>query len=73
VFADNVVNIEFADIVENTQEFKCIVQNYSVHDHIERWQGLNSFLYQGVWNSLPAQAFYQAEVEINLQRYYRYE
>jgi hypothetical protein len=73
VIAYNVINIEFADIVENTQEFQHVVQNHSVHDHIERWRGLNSFLYQDVWNSLPAKSFYQAEVELNLQRYYRYE
>lgn len=73
VTADNVVNIEFADIVENTQEFNHIVQDYSVHHHVERWRKVNSFLYSDIWNSLPAQAFYQAGVEINLQRYYRYE
>lgn len=73
VVADNVVNIEFADIVENTQEFKHIVKNYSIQHHIERWQSINSFLYTDIWNAQSTHAFYQAEVEINLQRYYRYE
>jgi hypothetical protein len=71
--ADNVVNIEFADIVENTQEFKHIVKDYSIQHHIERWQSINSFLYTDIWNAQATHAFYQAEVEINLQRYYRYE
>ena len=73
VVADNVVNIEFADIVENTQEFKHIVKNYSIQQHIERWQSINSFLYTDIWNAQSTHAFYQAEVEIKLQRYYRYE
>jgi hypothetical protein len=73
VIADNVINIEFADIVENTQEFKHIVQDYSIDKHIKRWRRINSFLYSDVWNSFPAQAFYQAGVELNLQRFYRYE
>jgi hypothetical protein len=73
VMANNVINIEFADIVENTQEFKHIVKDYSIQRHIERWQSTNSFLYTDIWNASSTHAFYQAEVEINLQRYYRYE
>lgn len=73
VMADNVINIEFADIVENTQEFKHIVKDYSIERHIERWQSINNFLYTDIWNAQSTHAFYQAEVEINLQRYYTYE
>jgi len=73
VMANNVVNIEFADIVENTQEFKHIVKDYSIERHMERWQSINSFLYTDIWNAPSTHAFYQAEVEINLQKYYRYE
>lgn len=73
VIADNVINIEFADIVENTQEFKHVFKDYSIDRHIERWQSINHFLYTDIWTAESTQAFYQAEVEINLQRYYRYE
>jgi hypothetical protein len=73
VMADNVINIEFADIVENTQEFKHIVKDHSIERHIERWQSINNFLYTDIWNAQSTHAFYQAEVEINLQRYYTYE
>jgi hypothetical protein len=73
VIASNVTNIEFADIVENTQEFKHIVKDYSIDQHIARWQSINHFLYTDIWTAQSTQAFYQAEVEINLQKYYRYE
>jgi len=73
VTADNVVNIEFADIVDNTQEFKHIVKDYSIQHHIERWQSINNFLYTDIWNAQSTHAFYQDEVEINLKKYYRYE
>jgi len=73
VIASNVVNIEFADIVENTHEFKYIVKNYSVDQHMDRWRTVNNFLYADIWNLASTHAFHQAEVEINLQRYYRYD
>jgi len=73
VVADNVVNIEFADIVENTQEFKHIVKDFSIERHMDRWQDINNFLYADIWNAQSTRVFHQAEVELNLQRYYRYE
>lgn len=73
VITDRVINIEFADIVENTQEFKHLVKDHAIEHHMTRWQSINSFLYTDIWNAPSTHAFYQAEVEINLQRYYRYE
>lgn len=73
VTAGNVINIEFADIVEHTKEFEYIVKDYSIEHHMQRWQSINSFLYTDIWDAPSTHAFYQAEVEINLQRYYRYE
>ena len=74
VFNSKVTNIEFADIVDATQEFYQIVKDKDVSAHITRWQLNNKFLYAtDFWNSYPVNAFYQAEVEVNLQRYYIYE
>ena len=70
----NVINLEFADIVENTKEFQHIINYKDVSSHLMRWQQINSFLYdQNFWNSDTVISFYQAEHEIKLGRYYRYD
>ena len=70
----NVLNVEFADIVETTQEF-CYAINYQEYiRHMTRWKEVNYFLYvEDFWKSDIVKHFYQAELEVNLQRYYRYE
>jgi hypothetical protein len=73
VFASNVVNIEFADIVENTMEFRRIMPKHNLEKHLQRWCQINSFLYdKNLWNSDPIKIFYQAETEVCLQRHYVY-
>ena len=67
------VNVEFADVVETTQEFYHAVNNQDCEMHMDRWKTVNDFLYADkFWNSKIVQYFYQAEFEINLGRYYRY-
>lgn len=69
----NVLNIEFADVVEDTQEFYHVVNNRNCVAHINRWKDINAFLYSDkFWTSEVLQYFYQAEFEINLGRYYKY-
>jgi hypothetical protein len=70
---ENVVNVEFADVVETTQEFYHAVNNQDCEMHMDRWKTVNDFLYADkFWNSKIVQYFYQAEFETNLGRYYRY-
>lgn len=72
-FADNIQHVEFADVVENTREFQHAIGK-PAQQHVERWQQLNSFLYDpAVWTNKVADALYQAEFETELNRYYRYE
>lgn len=74
VVADNIENIEFADIVENTVEFQSILAGIDAEHHLNRWQELNHFLYRPtVWTDSVADALYQAEVETHLNRFYRYQ
>lgn len=71
---DKVTNIEFADVVEETTEFKKIMDSKNIAKHMDRWKSLNHFLYaNNIWNSAPFQRFYEAEVEIALDRHYIYE
>jgi len=73
VSKSNVINIEFADVVETTPEFYYAINNRDCSMHIDRWKKVNSFLYSSTfWQSETVQYFYQAEMEINLDRYYRY-
>lgn len=72
--ADNIINIEFADIVETTQEFQSLVADYSTDRHVQRWQQINDFLYHNnLWNDPLVLAYYQAEMERQHGRYYKYE
>jgi hypothetical protein len=74
VVADNIKNIEFAEIVENTLMFKKLIGNLETKTHLDRWQSANSFLYDpNIWNSIPVKRFYEAEFEVNLNISYLYE
>jgi hypothetical protein len=74
VHADNVINLEFSEVVDVSQEFKKLVKTLDYHPHISRWQELNNFLYDSdIWNSTPVKRFYEAEFEIQLQKFYLYE
>ena len=69
----NVLNVEFADIVETTPEFYHAIDHQESASHIARWKEVNYFLYaENFWKSEVVDQFYQAELEINLGRYYRY-
>jgi hypothetical protein len=73
IIADNVTNIEFSEIVENSIEFKHLIGNLEFNRHLDRWKQLNSFLYDtDIWTSIPVKRFYEAELEINLGKEYRY-
>jgi hypothetical protein len=73
VFAPNVSNVEFADVVETTEEFSHAIDHRDCTKHIQRWKDINHFLYADkFWSSEVVNQFYQAEVEENLRRYYRY-
>jgi hypothetical protein len=74
IFQPNVVNIEFAEIVESTKSFNNITFGFSVNGHMNRWKQINNFLYdEQFWNSNPVKRYYEAEHELNLQTYYVYE
>lgn len=74
VFKSNVVNIEFAEIVETTPAFYNIIAGLSVDKHMDRWKKINNFLYnENIWGSDPVKRYYEAEYELNLQQYYVYE
>ena len=73
VMYPNVVNLEFAEVVENSTEFQYLMMPHSVEFHINRWQKVNAFLYdRDFWNSTAAKSFFQAEYELKLEKYYRY-
>ena len=67
------LNVEFADIVETTPEFYYAIDHRESASHIARWKEVNYFLYaENFWKSEVVDQFYQAELEIKLGRYYRY-
>jgi hypothetical protein len=73
VAGKNVINIEFAEIVDETPQFCNLIANYSASAHMERWKKLNTFLYHSdLWNSAPVKRFYEAELEVNLNQHYIY-
>ena len=74
VHADNIINLEFSEVVDVSQEFKKLVETVDYRPHISRWQELNNFLYDSdIWNSTPVKRFYEAESEIQLKKFYQYE
>jgi hypothetical protein len=69
----NALNVEFADVVETTEEFYHAVGHRNCGQHMERWKDVNSFLYADkFWDGEVVKYFYQAEFETKLGRYYRY-
>ena len=74
VIASNIINLEFAEVVENTIEFQNVVKGHDITQHLDRWRSINNFLYEdSLWQNHLVKAFYQAELELNLHQYYRYE
>jgi hypothetical protein len=74
VDCNNVTNIEFSEVVELTTEFQKIIEPYNWQAHIDRWRLINKFLYDSdIWHSLPFKRLHEAEVEINLKKFYVYE
>jgi hypothetical protein len=78
VSAPNVFNLEFADLVHQTEEFDQVLDRGRVPrngaaQHMQRWMQQNEFLYNtDIWNSVAAQSFFHAEFEINLGRGYQW-
>jgi|688.fasta_scaffold389002_2 hypothetical protein len=69
----NVVNLEFADVVDNKQSFKSLA-GVDYQRHLDRWKTTNSFLYnENIWNNELSLRFYEAEVELVSGKYYVYE
>jgi hypothetical protein len=69
---NRVKNIEFADVVECQTSFIDLLPKH-YHIHVERWQSINSFLYQpNVWQSTAATRFYEAEYEVLSNQSYCY-
>lgn len=70
----NIINIEFAEIVETSAEFLKLTTGLDTAEHMDRWKKINHFLYNNeLWNSTPFRRFYEAESETLLDRYYVYE
>ena len=68
-----ITNIEFADIVETTQEFFSFLKDCPTDDHLKRWQEVNYFLYdKNLWNNELVQRYYEAEFEMAHGRFYKY-
>jgi len=73
VAGTNVINIEFAEIVDESTQFKNLVGNSKITEHMKRWKTLNSFLYnKEIWNSTPVKRYYEAELEMYLNQHYIY-
>lgn len=78
VLAPNVFNLEFADLVQQTEEFDQVLDRGSVPrngatHHMQRWMKQNEFLYNiDIWNSVPTRSFFHAEFEINFGRGYQW-
>jgi hypothetical protein len=72
VYHSQVINIEFAEIVEQQPSFTNIVDCNS--DALVQWRDTNSFLYsQDLWSSTAAARFHEAELETQLVTQYVYQ
>lgn len=66
-------NLEFADLVEATQEFRHVVKGLPIEHHLDRWRKINYFLYDtNMWDNDLVHRFYEAEFEAAHARYYKY-
>jgi hypothetical protein len=77
VVKPNVINIEFAEIVEQTQSFNDLVDRFdrlkNLNKHMDRWKNVNSFLYdQKLWNNDLVKRYYEADYELKYNSPYRY-
>jgi hypothetical protein len=73
VFAENVVNIEFSEVIDESAQFKKIIEDLNGKGQYLRWVEVNKFLYAtDLWNSSLIMRFHEAEFETNLQIEYRY-
>jgi len=74
IIRPNIINIEFAEIVETSAEFKMLIAGKDVDHDMDRWKSLNKFLYESdIWKSNPVVRYHEAETEINLQKNYVYQ
>jgi hypothetical protein len=74
VSGKNIINIEFAEIVENNPEFLELTKGLEIDKHMNRWKSLNYFLYDtNIWNSTAFRRLYEAEAETQLSKFYIYE
>ena len=72
--ATNVINIEFAEVVETSIEFTKLIGDVEFDKHVSRWKSLNNFLYDSdIWQTTAVKRFYEAELEANLNTHYLYE
>ncbi len=70
----HIINLEFSDIVERSPAFTNIVTSYDWIKHLDRWQGINEFLYdKDIWNSFYVKRFHEAEYELLTDSYYVYQ
>jgi hypothetical protein len=68
------INIEFSEIVENTIQFRQLVNGHDTCASLDRWKEINKFLYAtDFWQSSPVQRYYEAELETALCYPYTYE
>ena len=74
VVTSNVINIEFAEVVEKSLDFQRLTTGTNVNDQLDRWKSNNKFLYdQNFCTSDIVQRFYEAEYEVNLNQQYVYQ
>ena len=73
VTGKNVINLEFADVVESATSFQKLVGHLPAHN-MARWKLHNKFLYDAdLWQSYTAQRFYEAEYELMHKEFYVYQ
>lgn len=70
----NAINLEFSEVVDTTVEFLSLLPHIDIDKDINRWKSINSFLYdKDIWNSTPVKRYHEAELEVNLQKWYVYQ
>ena len=73
VTRENIENIEFFDVVQASAELHSVTWGYDTKTHLKKWWDNNAFLLTPrVWTDNVAQALYQAQLEVQHTRYYRY-
>ena len=72
--ADNVINIEFEDIVDTSNFFKTTFANYPFEKQMQNWKKVNKFLYKNnFWISTPIERIREAEYEVKTNQRWVYE